>query len=229
MLESNSIVYQELNLQRPAPEEITGVAKSTWEKRARKFDEAIQTAAREEIPIRVIVNDGIQRSLQPPGSGASKVKARLLDPVTWAVTAYNWETGLGTISRGASPSVYVDQFSASGNTGEPERRVVNSEAFIRNPDVRRRVLFRARGKCEWCSNNGFEMENGKVYLETHHVIPLSKGGLDLESNVAALCPNHHREAHFGVISQIMREKLLSLIQSLSPSTSTSIVKDDTPQ
>src|SRR5690606_4963284 len=120
-------------------------------------------------------------------------------------------------------------FSASGNTGEPERRVVNSEAFIRNPDVRRRVLFRARGKCEWCSNNGFEMENGKVYLETHHVIPLSKGGLDLESNVAALCPNHHREAHFGVISQIMREKLLSLIQSLSPSTSTSIVKDDTPQ
>ena len=35
-------------------------------------------------------------------------------------------------------------------------------------------------------------------METHHIVPLSEGGSDGDDNVAALCPNHHREAHYGV-------------------------------
>lgn len=55
------------------------------------------------------------------------------------------------------------------------------------------------------------MADGKIYLETHHIVPLSEDGLDTEKNVAALCPNHHREAHHGVIKTEMRKKLLNLI------------------
>lgn len=77
--------------------------------------------------------------------------------------------------------------------------------------VRKNALIRANGKCEWCGESGFVMADGKIYLETHHIVPLSEDGLDTEKNVAALCPNHHREAHHGVIKTEMRKKLLNLI------------------
>ncbi|HDY7447493.1 TPA: HNH endonuclease [Vibrio vulnificus] len=39
--------------------------------------------------------------------------------------------------------------------------------------------------------------NGEPYLEVHHIIPLSQGGLDSLENVISLCPNCHRKIHFG--------------------------------
>jgi predicted HNH restriction endonuclease len=41
------------------------------------------------------------------------------------------------------------------------------------------------------------VENGERYLECHHIIALAKDGADRLTNVIALCPNDHREAHFG--------------------------------
>ena len=41
------------------------------------------------------------------------------------------------------------------------------------------------------------MTTGALYLETHHIVPLSEGGPDHLSNVVAVCPNDHRRAHFG--------------------------------
>jgi 5-methylcytosine-specific restriction endonuclease McrA len=67
-------------------------------------------------------------------------------------------------------------------------------AFDRRPEVRRIVLVRAAGRCEWCGQSGFSMANGRTYLETHHIIPLSEKGLDTPENLVALCPNHHRRS-----------------------------------
>jgi predicted HNH restriction endonuclease len=75
------------------------------------------------------------------------------------------------------------------------------------------VLARAGGRCEWCGQPGFPMANGQVYLETHHVIPLAERGLDIPGNVVALCPNHHREAHHGVLRSDMREALRARVSS----------------
>lgn len=36
---------------------------------------------------------------------------------------------------------------------------------------------------------------GNAYLETHHIVWLSKGGSDTLDNTAALCPNCHRKMH----------------------------------
>jgi 5-methylcytosine-specific restriction protein A len=62
---------------------------------------------------------------------------------------------------------------------------------------------------------GFLMADGGIYLETHHVIPLSEGGPDIDSNVAALCPNHHREAHFGKMRNEMRQELLQRLATFA--------------
>jgi hypothetical protein len=59
------------------------------------------------------------------------------------------------------------------------------------------VKLRANGKCEFCGEPGFISTKGTPYLECHHIIALANDGADRMTNVIALCPKDHREAHFG--------------------------------
>lgn len=103
----------------------------------------------------------------------------------------------------------VDQFSLQAmETEETKRRQVTGTAFCRSADVRRQVLKRAQGHCEYCGDEGFHTANDEIYLETHHIMPLSSNGPDNISNVAALCPNHHREAHHGKNHKEIQEYLM---------------------
>jgi 5-methylcytosine-specific restriction protein A len=77
--------------------------------------------------------------------------------------------------------------------------------------VRDKALLRAGGNCEYCGEQGFQMADGNIYLETHHIVPLSEGGKDFVTNVSALCANHHRQAHHGKNAVEMRRALLKRI------------------
>jgi 5-methylcytosine-specific restriction protein A len=81
----------------------------------------------------------------------------------------------------------------------PERFAVIASVFERNPDVIAEVLLRANGTCEKCHRVApfARRSDGTPYLEVHHWKPLSEGGEDTVENAGALCPNCHREAHFG--------------------------------
>lgn len=181
--------------------------KGQEKRRALEFDGAIQRAYENRLPIRVIVCDGKRRSENQTGGKASHVSKRLLDPISWTVSEYNRKTGDCTLVRGTHR--FVDQFSVQSEPiRKPEKRDISGQTYVRNPIVRSNVLLRANGKCEWCEERGFLMADGEIYLETHHVVPLSEDGLDTEKNVAALCPNHHREAHHGIKKAQMRKRLL---------------------
>ena len=71
--------------------------------------------------------------------------------------------------------------------------------FQRNPDVVASVLFRAQGRCELCETSApfLRVSDGSAYLEIHHIVSLSKGGEDTLRNAVSLCPNCHREVHYG--------------------------------
>lgn len=71
--------------------------------------------------------------------------------------------------------------------------------YRRDPDVVAEALYRAEGFCEKCKEKApfIKRSNGEPYLEVHHIIPLSQGGLDSLENVISLCPNCHRQIHFG--------------------------------
>lgn len=77
---------------------------------------------------------------------------------------------------------------------------VKTTAYKRNADVIVEVLERAKGNCERCSNPApfIRESDGTHYLEVHHKIPLSEGGEDTVENAIALCPNCHREMHYGI-------------------------------
>lgn len=81
----------------------------------------------------------------------------------------------------------------------PQRIRLETWQYARNPDVIAEVLFRANGRCEKCANPApFERRsNGSPYLEVHHTIQLANGGPDIVDNAIALCPNCHRQVHFG--------------------------------
>ena len=82
--------------------------------------------------------------------------------------------------------------------------------------VRRAVLERAAGVCECCAVPGFKMDNDRVFLETHHVIPLAEGGADEEWNVVAICPNDHRRAHFGEDRPVLRDQFIAHLLKIYP-------------
>lgn len=219
MRERNRIVSVDLNLRKSVRRYSQRGGKGVWRARAEKLDLAIQEAAKNVLPIRAVINDGEMRDADDPKAKASRVEYRLLDPVPWAVTSYDWKTGECTLTRGALAGRFVDQFSVQL---EPEtaveRRMVSGMAYVRDSALRSRALERAKGACEYCAKPGFTMADGRVFLETHHVVPLSEGGTDSEDNVAAVCPNHHREAHHGARAADIRRTLLSRLRPPSIST-----------
>lgn len=79
----------------------------------------------------------------------------------------------------------------------PNRSSFSSSFIVRDDRVRKLVLKRAQGRCEHCGEIGFKRSNGSHFIEAHHIISLAKQGPDTLDNVIGLCPNHHREAHFG--------------------------------
>lgn len=184
--------------------------------RAKAMDEAIQEAYKKNLPIRAVICKGKKRNHNDSNPKSSSVNYRLLDPEPWHVSHYDFDSGNYTLTRGMNnlPNSYIDQFDLSVPDNSPTQKVpVKGSVYVRRPEVRRFVLSRANGKCEFCGEDGFLMKDGKIYLETHHVNPLYKGGEDAVHNVAALCPNHHREAHHGSRSSEIHQFLLKKLQS----------------
>jgi 5-methylcytosine-specific restriction protein A len=87
----------------------------------------------------------------------------------------------------------------AGAPKKPQKMLVLSTAYKRNPDVVAEVLDRANGECESCHEAApfFRLTDGTPYLEVHHRLQLAQDGEDTVENAIALCPNCHRKSHFG--------------------------------
>ncbi|HDG7897275.1 TPA: HNH endonuclease [Klebsiella quasipneumoniae] len=89
----------------------------------------------------------------------------------------------------------------------PELTVVTTRVYKRSPCVVAEVLLRAEGKCQSCKRDApFLKEDGTPFLEVHHIEWLSKGGEDSVENAIALCPNCHRQAHYGALELVAVNK-----------------------
>lgn len=81
----------------------------------------------------------------------------------------------------------------------PRQMIVSNVVYQRNPNVVVERLDIAAGICERCKMKApfIRAKDGTPYLEIHHTQRLSDGGSDTLENTIALCPNCHRELHFG--------------------------------
>jgi 5-methylcytosine-specific restriction protein A len=74
--------------------------------------------------------------------------------------------------------------------------------------IRAYAKLRAGGMCENCNKAApFKDKSGEPFLEVHHINRLADDGPDSPRNVAAICPNCHREAHLGRDTLGFRERL----------------------
>ena len=85
--------------------------------------------------------------------------------------------------------------------------------YTRNKYVSEYAKRRADGKCQLCGRLApFYDNEGRPYLEAHHIIRLADGGEDSENNVVALCPNCHRKMHSLNLEEDVN-KLLKIVLS----------------
>ncbi len=113
---------------------------------------------------------------------------------------------------------YTDpQLSAIDDLGSdiPIRARSEVWSYLRDPKVREAVLQRANGTCEYCGQLGFTKPDGTRYLESHHVIALANDGEDRLTNVIALCPNDHREAHFGAKCEQIEQEMVQKLSEIN--------------
>lgn len=111
-------------------------------------------------------------------------------------------------------SLIPEQVIARAGVDRPaERQMVQRAYYVRSPWVVAAALLRANGSCEMpeCKEVLIIRDDGKPYLEVHHIDPLSNGGPDLLRNVAALCPRCHRFLHHGQGRALASEQLLEVV------------------
>jgi len=95
----------------------------------------------------------------------------------------------------------------------PEKMYRTTASYSRDQKIRSFVINRAKGCCEYCGKEGFLMSDGKShYIEAHHIIALADEGEDTVENVIALCPKHHREAHFGANRAALENEMTRLLR-----------------
>lgn len=99
-------------------------------------------------------------------------------------------------------------------TDTPSRVNVSGVAYARDQKIRAAVKLRAAGKCEFCGELGFMCPDGTRYLECHHIIALANDGEDRMTNVIALCPTHHREAHSGARREELEKEMMQKIKTI---------------
>jgi hypothetical protein len=118
------------------------------------------------------------------------------------------------VASGGLPAV-----SAPPVGNERPLRIKVSEGdydFMRDPAVVSWALSRAKGICELCGSGGpFMGRDGYLFLEVHHLVPLSAGGSDTVSNVAAICPNCHRACHLAPdrrkLTRLLKDKVSRVV------------------
>ena len=102
------------------------------------------------------------------------------------------------------------------SVGAPSKSVRQTTVFARDARVTAWVLRNSAGRCESCGQPApFHNAAGEFFLEVHHLRRLADGGTDSISNAIAVCPNCHRELHFGIQRATKLEALYQSIERLT--------------
>ncbi|MGY2958185.1 5-methylcytosine-specific restriction protein A [Pseudomonas sp. TE6349] len=196
--------------------------------RAQHFSSTVELAHVNARYVRVAIVSGPVREKEDEGSDHDRAIGRQLDNQEWYVESFDGDTGAFLLVRGirdqgnietegdsvqpdhtlTSEAAAMDQFSTDER---PDTYTYNGVQRYRDPSVRLRVLKRSGGVCELTNVPGFMMANGCVYLETHHIIPLSEGGADTDANVIALTADAHRQVHYGLDRDNLRTRCLEIV------------------
>lgn len=101
---------------------------------------------------------------------------------------------------------------ASPRATAHERRVVTRTRAVA---IKSYAVARANGQCEFCGDPApFLKEDGKPYLESHHILRVADEGPDHPENVIGVCPNCHRRAHHAKDKEKIKTQMRNRVSRL---------------
>lgn len=116
----------------------------------------------------------------------------LILPFIWGQrTGYEWRDEFGP-KRIRDTIANYDVVAAQHKS--KKILVPEHQEFYRDPLLSESLKSIYDHRCQICGMN-FRMKYDEPFSETHHIKPLSQGGLDLGENIIVICPNHHRIIH----------------------------------
>ncbi len=99
----------------------------------------------------------------------------------------------------------LNEFYANTNIEQKEKLV----KVIERGKIANKIKEYIQYKCQICESLGqnpysFKKKSGEYYVETHHIIPVSdtKNSKLSVDNLICLCPNHHKQVHYGNVEII---------------------------
>lgn len=111
----------------------------------------------------------------------------------------------------------INKDSMDTPSGISKPNIISSAVttYQKDPYVKAWVLKNSNWICECCKKHSpFITSDGHPYLEVHHMKRLSDGGSDTVTNVVALCPNCHREIHYGINSSLLVDQIYKYVKRL---------------
>jgi hypothetical protein len=114
--------------------------------------------------------------------------------------------------RDRQTQIPLDAIDDLGSDAPPRVKGFTT-SYARDPNVRRAVMQRANGRCEYCAEFGFVSLNGERYLECHHIIALANDGSDRMTNVIALCADDHRKAHYSEQRSSIEQEMIDIVKA----------------
>ena len=101
--------------------------------------------------------------------------------------------------------------AATGTDTKTRKTII----YQRSEAVKIYALKRANGQCECCDNPApFISQDNRPFLEVHHIRRRADGGPDDPRWVAAICPNCHREAHYGKNQKEIFDRLNKFLEKI---------------
>ena len=106
---------------------------------------------------------------------------------------------------------YTKKMQLHRARNHPHRKKRNQRSLATDipKHVRQEVLVREKGMCVMC---------GSVHwLECHHYVEKSRGGMGIKENLVMLCKTHHDQIHKGNV--IVKNQVTNYLAKLYPSFS----------
>ena len=76
-------------------------------------------------------------------------------------------------------------------------KLIISKHYSRDSELSSYMKQRVNHICQICDTPTFRTKSGNYYTESHHIHPLSLGGLDVSSNIVIVCSNCHKKFDKG--------------------------------
>lgn len=151
--------------------------------------------------------------LQPAKNVGTQVAAKIEELIT-EIESKSVETE-AQLHSAIHEHSNIESSSVPLGTSKPNFTTSTTTLIQRDSAVKEWVLRQAKGFCECCKQAApFISPDGLPYLEVHHVKKLAENGSDTTTNAVAVCPNCHRELHYGERAKNIVEILYSSIPRL---------------